>query len=232
LRVEACGGGIRPSFHVHGQEVNKVNRIAKFDIVVMTCVCLGCSAATAPSATSGHDSFGQSALDSYNHYSDNGNPWIVSPDTLKAEGVGVQSVLIRKNRNFSNGWVEIETKQVDDGGLVLRFLDNEHYYLLAVRDDAAPQPRDQENFEIYERTGSGPGGFAVIWLKDIVWPRGTVHRIRFEAEADTLSVFVDGTSIGSVKRPPAFDGSGFGIRHYGLTADWHDRFRNFNWQGS
>lgn len=194
-------------------------------IVVLT----GCSSATRPGA-GGHDSFGSKSLSSYTHYSDNGNPWQVSPDTLKADGVGLQSVLIRNGSGFSDGYVEIETNHVDDGGLVLMFLDNEHYYLLAIRDDSSPQPRPQENLEIYERSGSGAGGFHILWLKDIVWPRGTAHRIRFSVFAGAFSVFVDGDLVGTLQRSPPFTGgTGFGIRHYGITPDWHDRFRNFSW---
>jgi hypothetical protein len=202
-------------------------------LIVLEAICIasivGCSSATDPTIH-GHDSFGPNALASYDHYSDNGNPWQVSPDTLKANGVGLQSVLIRKGDGFLDGWVEIETSRVDDGGLVLRFLDNEHYYVLAIRDDSAPVPRPQENLEIYERSGPGADGFHILWFKDIPWPRGTAHRIRFDAVADVLSVFVDDALVGSVNRTAPFVGERFGIRHYGSSADWNDRFRNFRWQ--
>ena len=204
-------------------------RLAVVTVFCVTFAFSACSSATSP--TGRRDLFGPNALSSYDHFSDSGNPWQVAPDTLKADGVGVQSVLVRKDDEFLDGWVEIETNHVDDGGLVLRFLDNEHYYLLAIRDDSAPAPRGEENLEIYERNGPGAGGFQIVWLKDIVWPRGTTHRIRFEAVGITFSVYVDNTLIGSVNRFAAFSGgSRFGLRHYGVTPNWHDRFRKFSWR--
>jgi hypothetical protein len=196
---------------------------------ILIAALVACSSATKPNMTN-HDSFGSNALASYDHYSDNGNPWGVSPDTLKADGLGLQSVLIRRNVRFSDGWVEVETNHADDGGLVLQFLDNEHYYLLAIRDDAAPAPRPEENLEIYERSGPGAGGFHIVWYKDIQWPRGATHRIRFSVIANTFSVFVDDILVGTIQRVPPFVGDGFGLRHYGISADWHDRFRNFRWE--
>ncbi len=152
-------------------------------------------------------------------WTDTANEWFSAP---------VQTAAITCT-GFTDGWVEIETSSSDDGGLVLRFLDNEHYYLLAIRDDAAPDPRDRQNLQIYERSGPGAGGFTSIWQKDIVWPRGTMHRVRFDFQDGLFTVSLDGTPVGAVSRVPPFDGRGFGIRHYGLTTDWHARFRNFRW---
>jgi len=206
-----------------------MSRLAVVAAFCIISLLSGCSSAISPNLD--HDSFGPNALASYEHFSDGGNPWQIAPDTLKADGLGLQSVLIRRDDEFLDGSVEIETSRVDDGGLVLRFLDNEHYYVLAIRDDSAPQPRGEENLEIYERAGPGAGGFQVVWMKDIVWPRGTSHRIRFQAVGQSFSVYVDDALIGTVNRLPAFSGgSRFGIRHYGITPDWHDRFRKFSWR--
>lgn len=208
--------------------------MSNLTVRLTVCVILGmagCSSATRPLGYGG-DSFGPNALASYDHFSDGGNPWHVSPDTLKADGVGVQSVLIRKNEGFDEGWVAIETDRADDAGLVLNFVDNEHYYLLAIRDDSAPDPRPHENLELYERSGAGPGGFKVLWVKDIAWPRGTNHRVRFFTTRKGFVVFVDEKMAEEIPHVPAFTGYRFGIRHYGSGDTWHDRFRNFNWSAA
>jgi hypothetical protein len=118
---------------------------------------------------------------------------------------------------------------IDDGGLVLRFSDNEHYYVLAIRDDQAPPPRNFDNLEIYRRTGAGQAGFVSLWRMDVIWPRGTTHRVRFEVAADSIRVFLDGQRVGAIRDTAQLTGGGIGVRHYGNTASWMSRYRHLSW---
>ena len=151
-------------------------------------------------------------------------------DTLRGDGVGIQSVLIRKDDELLNGYVEVDATRSDDGGLVLRFADNDDYYLLAIRDDSAPPPRNTDNLQIYRRSGSRAGGFTSIFRKNVTWPRGTRHRFRFAVIDSTFFVWMDGQNVGSVTEPTATGGSGFGIRHYGASPEWKTRYTNFSWR--
>ena len=190
----------------------------------------GCHHSTGPREAITADTFRGSALASYSHHSDGGFPWSVAGGTMRGDGTGLQSVLVRRDAGFTDGWVEVLTDSVDDGGLVLRFSDNERYYLLAIRDDESPAPRDTDNLQIYRRNGPGQGGFTSIWRRNVVWPRGLARRVRFEAAGDRLSVYLDGEPMGEVREQEPLRGEGIGIRHYGASAAWVTRYREFRWR--
>lgn len=190
----------------------------------------GCHHSTGPREASTADTFRQNALASYSHHSDAGFPWSVGAGAMRGDGLGLQSVLIREDAGFTDGWVEVLTDSVDDGGLVLWFSDNDHYYLLAIRDDQSPAPRDTDNLQIYRRNGPGQAGFTSIWRRNVIWPRGLERRVRFEATGDRLLVFLDGEPMGEVEELAPQRGRGIGIRHYGASAGWITRYREFRWR--
>jgi hypothetical protein len=190
----------------------------------------GCHHSTGPGEASIADTFRGNALASYTHHSDAGFPWSVGPGAMHGDGLGLQSVLIRNDAGFADGWIEVVTDSVDDGGLVLWFSDNEHYYLLTIRDDESPAPRDTDNLQIYRRNGPGQGGFTSIWRRNVVWPRGLQRRVRFEADGDRLRVYLDGEPMGEVSEPAPLRAEGIGIRHYGASAAWVTRYREFRWR--
>lgn len=176
------------------------------------------------------DHFAPGALASYSAYSDDGMPWSIVPGTLEGNGFGLQSVLIRNYSDITDGWVEVTADSVDDGGIVLRFSDNEHYYLLAIRDDLAPFPRGQDNLQIYRRGGWGQAGFVSLWRANVWWPRGVEHHIRFEAQGDSLRVFFDELKVGAIRdKSVGLGGSGWGVRHYGASRRWMSRYRGLTW---
>jgi hypothetical protein len=193
----------------------------------------GCRAATAPRETIFGDRFGLNALDSYAAYSDSGFPWSAGSGVMRGDGIGLQSVLIRKDVRFTDGWIDVLVDSVDDGGLVLRFADNEHYYLLAIRDDESPPPRNSDNLQIYRRSGPGQAGFTSIWRRNVDWPRGLARRVRFEAAGDRLLVYLDGEPMGDVVVDASSpNGEGIGMRHYGNSAGWISRYRELRWLGT
>jgi hypothetical protein len=172
------------------------------------------------------------AVEGYSHYSDGGYPWSIGPNSLQGNGLGLQSVLIRESTSIRDGWVETVIDSADDGGLVLRFSDNQNYYLLAIRDDQAPPPRSSDNLQIYRRRGKGQEGFVSLWRADVTWPRGVSHHVRFAANAKTLSVYFDGRIIGTIVDTQHLSGGGFGVRHYGSSAGWITRYHRLSWSNS
>lgn len=191
-----------------------------------------CGNGTGSDPAFSEDRFADGALSRYTVYSDGGNPWSVSGGTLRGNGVGLQSVLIRTGDPIRDGWVEAVADSLDDGGLVLRFAGPDRYYVLAMRDDGAPFPFPLENLQIYEKSGPGQAGFRELWTHDAAWPRGTSRTVRFESAGDSLRVYLDGTRVGSVAAPArATDGTGFGVRHYGDAPYWITRYRRLRWSG-
>ena len=194
----------------------------------LLCAATACRLSTAPHPISG-DKFAGRFLSRYSAYSDEGYPWSLGPNSLQGNGFGLQSVLIRKSVSLRDGWVETVVDSADDGGLVLRFADNHNYYLLAIRDDQAPFPRNIDNLQIYRRTGKGQGGFVSLWRMDVSWPRGVSHVIRFEVRGDRLTVYFDSHRVGVVDDAQHLPGLGTGIRHYGTSAAWITRYRRLSW---
>ena len=166
------------------------------------------------------------ALGDYTAYSDDGIAWRLG-DGISGEGYADQSVLVRSGATMGDGWVEASTSHADDGGLVLRFQDNANYYLLAIRDDAGPEPRGAENLAVYRRDG---GVFRELWTADVAWPRGERRTVRFEAEGSLLNVYLDGELVGSVVDSAPLPAGGFGLRHYGGSQEWTTRFDAFRWR--
>src|SRR5215208_7783872 len=129
-------------------------------------ILAGCQSMSTAARRTGTDSFRGDVLSRYAHYSDEGNPWTARGDTLRGDAHVIQSVLILKGRSILNGFVEVDASTIDDGGLILRFLDNTQYYLLAIRDDGAPPPRNVDNLQIYRRHGTGAGGFTSLFKRN------------------------------------------------------------------
>jgi hypothetical protein len=200
--------------------------------VVLTAVvpiALGvCRGPTDP-ALFEQDNFAPGALANYSMYSDDGNPWSLVPGTLQGNGFGLHAVLIRNDGPMHDGWVEVVADSIDDGGIVLRFSDNDHYYLLALRDDQAAFPRGRDNLEIYRRGGSGQAGFVSLWRMDVNWPRGVLHDVRFEAKGDSLRVYFDEERVGAIADPAELSGRRWGVRHYGPSAGWISRYHRLRW---
>ena len=196
-------------------------------LLVSVLLATGCGDPTGSSNGIQEDLFDENTLGRYTGYSDDGLAWSIGDDKLLGDGRAIQSVLIRDAEPFQDGWVETETDHADDGGLILRFQDNLNYYLLAIRDDSSPWPRETENLKIYKRVD---GIYQTLWEADITWTRGDRRIIRFEAEGSVLRVFVDEILIGSVTGGTRFEEGGFGLRHYGASSGWRVSYDSFRWQ--
>ncbi|HET7462625.1 MAG TPA: hypothetical protein VFJ82_15330 [Longimicrobium sp.] len=186
-----------------------------------------------PTNHTGRDDFSRNSLADYRQRSDGGSHWAILDGTLVATGPANQSVLLRNEARLADGWVETVSSRADDGGLVLRARENGDYYLLAFRDDQAPDPRGSLNLALYHHLGSA---YRELWNEDVAWPRGSRHTIRFEARGEWLSVFFDRELRAAVHAeargndPAPYTGpGGAGLRHYGADARWITSFDSFRW---
>lgn len=182
------------------------------------------------------DPFDQNTLPSYASYTDNGANWQIQGGALIGTGPADQSVLVRNGESMADGWVETVSSRADDGGLVLRFVNQSNYYLLAFRDDAAPPPRGSYNIALYHHVN---GEYDEIARADVAWTRGTTHTIRFQAAGATFSVYFDGLLVGTVTPTPQLNdpapytgAGGFGVRHFGADPAWITRFETFRWHNT
>lgn len=186
-----------------------------------------------PRHRTGEDEFDRNTLPFYQQRSDGGSHWAILDGTLVATGPAMQSVLLRNDAAFADGWVETVSSRADDGGLVLRARENGDYYLLAFRDDGAPDPRGALNLALYHHVGPE---YREMWNLDVPWLRGSRHTIRFEAVGDRLRVYWDGERRADIlagkrlNEPAPYSGPGrAGLRHYGADARWITSFDVFRW---
>lgn len=186
------------------------------------------AAADIPSFTlgSGTDSFGTGALSSYTLHNTTG-AWSVSSGQLVADSSAKQSVAARTGLTIANGFVETETSQSPDGGLVMRFLDKDNYYLLAIRDDSR---YDYANIQISKFLNGTAHDLTV--QHDIDWPANTTRNIRFEASGTTLKAFVDDSLIVQVT-DPSFASGGAGLRSHSASGqNLTAKYDSFEWGGT
>ncbi|HEX2211781.1 MAG TPA: S8 family peptidase [Longimicrobium sp.] len=158
------------------------------------------------------DNFDGTSLGNYTLYN-TASAWSMSGGWLNAGTSARQSVAIRNGATIANGYVETETDQASDGGLVLRFQSNGNYYLMALRDDSR---FGHANIEIYRASG---GSFTrIAGPVDLTWIRGVRKSFRFEGSGSTLRAYVDGAVV-LTATDGTYTSGGFGVRHDNTRAE-------------
>jgi hypothetical protein len=156
--------------------------------------------------TGNEDYFDTNSLGSYTIYNTPG-AWSISGGHLHGSAAAAQSVVIRNGVTLSSAFVEAETDQASDGGLVLRFQSSGSYYLMAVRDDSY---YGHANVEIYRASG---GSFTrIAGPVDLTWTRGVKKTARFEAVGSSLKAYLDGVLVLSAT-DATYASGGVGVRH-------------------
>ncbi|HLL84573.1 MAG TPA: Ig-like domain-containing protein [Longimicrobium sp.] len=177
------------------------------------------------------DLFDAPTLGLYTHYSDVPATWSVQNGAAVATGGGKQSHMVRNDVRFRDGWVEAEIDRADEGGLVLRFVDPNNLYLLAIRDDGSLL--GFRNIEIFKRVG---GQFQLITFGiNINWPRGTVKTVRFDAVGSTLRAYVDGVLLVEASDASIQGTGAIGMRYHDVPEDIQTdmaRYLTLRWSGS
>lgn len=176
--------------------------------------------------SSGTDPFITGALSNYTLHNTTG-AWSVSSGQMVVDSSAKQSVATYNGLTIADGYVETTTSQSPDGGLVMRFLDSNNYYLLAIRDDSR---YGHANIQFHEFLNGSVSALSAQY--DISWPANTARTVRFVASGTTLSAYVDGTLIVQVT-DNSFASGGAGLRHnsasgQNLTA----RYDEFVWGGT
>jgi subtilisin family serine protease len=177
-----------------------------------------------PPTPAGEDPFDTNTLGSYTIYNTPG-AWSISGGFLNADASATQSVVIRNGATVANGYVETETDEVSDGGLVLRFQSSGNYYLMAIRDDSR---FGYANVEIYRATN---GAFTrIAGPVDLAFTRGGSRTVRFEANGSTLKAYLDGVVVLQAT-DATYASGGLGLRHDNtrMEAGITSRFNVLRW---
>ncbi|HEY0024320.1 MAG TPA: hypothetical protein VGB24_15495 [Longimicrobium sp.] len=136
--------------------------------------------------------------------------WRITNGYMTATGSTGSSVQLRQGVTIADGWVETETDQAVDGGLVVRAQSNgSSHYLLAIRDDSR---YGHANIQIYKAVN---GSYTSLSPQvDLSFPRGITKKIRFEAVGTTLKAYFDGTLVAQATDATFTSGLlGFRVNH-------------------
>ena len=136
------------------------------------------------------DTFDVDSTANYTQYANTAGTWAVSGGELVATG-GSQALFIRNGTSYTDISVEADMNYAHNGGLILRFIDNDNYYMVTLSDDSGGATT--ANAQLFKRVTST---FTQIGSNvNLNWPRGTSAKIKFQAAGTTLSVYFDDTLV-------------------------------------
>lgn len=178
----------------------------------------------------GSDTFDSGSLDAYTQFADAPASWSIANGVLTVAGAGQQSHLIRTGVQFTDGWVEAEMDQSDEGGLALRFRDQGNLYLLTIHDNGSLL--SQRTLEVFKRVN---GQFTTLaYGTPVNWPRGQVRTVRFEVMGSSLRAYVNGVLIHQVTDNSIAQAGAVGMRFHDVaetTSTDVARYLTFRWAG-
>ena len=168
------------------------------------------------------DTFDVDSTGSYTQSADANATWAVSGGELVATG-GTHALFIRNATSYSDVAIEADVNWAYDGGLILRFIDNDNYYILVLNDDSGGAPT--LNIRIYKRVS---GTFTALDSgTNITWPRGTSILARFEASGSTLKSYINGSLIATVTDSSIAGHGGVGVRNN--ASGQQSKYQAFRW---
>ncbi len=172
--------------------------------------------------TYNEDTFDSDSAAQYTQYADTAGTWAISAGELVATG-GQQAVFVRNGTSYADVVIEADINHAYFGGLVLRFINNSNYYLLALNDDSGQDPA--KNIRLFKRAA---GTFTELRNANITWVRGTSKVIRFRVSGTTLDAYVDGTLVFSATDSAHAGPGGVGVRN-SFGASNQSKYQAFRW---
>ena len=177
--------------------------------------------------TGNTDDFSTDTLSSYTMTMDGG-----SPSAAIAGGVltitspaGCQASLTRNGTSIQNGYVEADIDTAQDSGLLLRFQDQNNFYLLAVSDDSGSNPTT--NLNLYRRVS---GTFTSLGTYNAGFTRGIQRTIKLYASGSTIKASFDGVDVISVTDSAIASAGKIGMRANGPPAGTtNNKFNALRW---
>ena len=181
-----------------------------------------------PGFSLNEDTFDTDSTAQYTQYADTAGTWTVSGGEMVATN-GNQSVFIRNGTSYTDVVIEADINHANDGGLVLRFVNNSNYYLLTLSDDSGANPTS--NLRLFKRSA---GTFTQLGGADITWASGTSKTIRFSVSGTTLTASVDSTQVISVTDSAISGPGGVGMRNSTTLVGQQSKYQSLRWdiQGS
>lgn len=144
-----------------------------------------------------YDDFSSNTIANYTVTGDGSATWSITSGALTgvAATTSSQSILTRNGLSFTDGYVEADMTQANDGGLVLRVVGVNSYYLLTIQ-DASSNVGSTKAVGMYRKTASGTFitiGAIIAGLQ--MPPRGASFKARFSIAGTTLRAYIDGILV-------------------------------------
>lgn len=156
-------------------------------------------------------------------YTSSDGTWIIGGGECVAPTSASQSVLSRDDFSVVDAYCEADCDKADDGGLVARYVDDNNYYLLAVRDDSAP---DSNNMQLFRRVS---GTFTSLNAIDFSWVRGNQHTFRLEVVGNSIRCYVDGFLIIDETDSGVSSAGSIGLRSNDEGAGDESEYQELRW---
>ncbi|KKN30764.1 hypothetical protein LCGC14_0830690 [marine sediment metagenome] len=137
--------------------------------------------------------------------------WLPEYSALKAVG-GTQATLIRDGISLQDVEIEAEIEHSHNLGLILRYQDNDNYYMLAAPDDSGAG----NNLNLYSRVA---GVFNSLGVSHLNWARGVRHRVQFRIVGSALTVRFDDWLVMDIVDTDIGTAGGVGLRHLSATEE-------------
>lgn len=138
---------------------------------------------------------------------------------------GCQASLTRNGTSILNGYVEADIDTAQDSGLLLRFQDQNNFYLLAISDDSGDSPSD--NLRLFRRVS---GVFTSLGTYAAVFPRGTQKTIKLYASGSSIKAAFDGVDVISATDSSITSAGKIGMRANGPSGGTtNNKFNALRW---
>ena len=145
--------------------------------------------------------------------------------TITTPSGSANATVTRNGTSIYNGFVETETDQATDSGIVFRFVDNNNHYLLGLSDDSGVSSTN--NVVLYRKLS---GSYTPIGtILSISWARGVTKKFRLEGINSTLNVYVDGALAITVVDTAIASAGKIGMRGNYVSAGSTNRFGVLRW---
>ena len=118
--------------------------------------------------------------------------WAVSGGILSTAS-GTNATLLKTGLTLADGEIIVNSDQAFQGGIVVRHVDNNNYYMLYLCDDSGGTPAG--NFRIQRRVA---GVFTQLATANLLWTRGVSINIRFTFRGSLIEAWFNGVRVLSV----------------------------------
>lgn len=170
------------------------------------------------------DGFDTNTIANYTVRQDSGTPaWTISGSAMNVAGVvGSQSTCTVNGFSQADVSAEVITSGAADSGVVVRYQNQNNFYLVTMSDGSGTNPTQQ--LRLFKRVS---GTFTQLGSSvNMGWTHLATHTVRLTATGNSIVVYFDGVAQISVTDSSISAAGSVGMRSNASSGDF---FAAFNW---